>query len=410
VRVAAWSLITFAVAQWVAARVAVAQTQQPGGPTSAPMLDSLAGTAPLQARLSRLLVVDGFANVVVMVETERVVAAYENARYRDPRRALERVAELLLPEISDDQELVLVPTVTAIPILSARYARRSLPDEAPSPGPAMVSLDVSRLPPNLLRVPRASSSFGRLDLVVHPWFEASFGAYDNPVASRTGIAPELRIALRPGLTLSAQALLTIQDDIPTGESRVRPGLVVVDQTVRLPRNVFVSASAGAFTRDRYGVDVETAAYSANGRWSVGADLGLTGTSSFASLDWSFSPVGDPTALVTVAGRIPRYDLTVRTTAGVFLGDERGGRIDVVRRFGEFEIGWFGVASGGGANGGVTLRVPLPQRRYAVPRPLRIRAAEWFRLQYRYRGLASGGRSFDTGTSLGVFPWDFFSTP
>lgn len=348
-------------------------------------------------RLLQILVDDGFANVAVLIDDRRVAVSYENARYRDPRLALRRVAELLRPALTDGEELVLVPTIAAVPILSARFVNKQAPGGHLDFMPWAVSLDLSDVPPELLRTTRSSSSFGRIDVVLHPWFEASFGDFSNPVASRTGVAPEIRVALRPGLTVSAQALFTIQDDLPTGESRVRPGLVAVSQTMRLPRNVFVSASAGTFTPNHYGMDVEAAVYSANSRWSVGTEVGLTGATWFGSGDWSLSPLRERTALVTIAGRMPRYGVTVRGTAGVFLGAERGARLDVSRRFGEFELGWFGAAVEEGANGGFTLRIPLPQRRYAMPAPVRIRAAEWFRWQYRYHS-SLAGRPYNKGSA------------
>jgi len=348
---------------------------------------------PVEDELVRILTGDGFANVAVVIDGRRVAVTYENARYRDPRRALARAAELLLPRLGVGQELVLVPSVTAIPIISARFSVTERPADESPPQPIGVSLDVSDLPPDLLKRPRASSQFGRVDVVVHPWFEASFGNYDNPIASRTGIAPEVRVAIRRGLVVSGQALFTIQDDLPTGESRVRPGMITVNQTARLPRSTFVSATAGTFTGNRYGVDLELATYSQNGIWSLGAELGLTGETSYDSQRWSFSRVNAPTALVTAAARVPRYAVTLHGAAGVFLADRRGARVDITRRFGEFELGWFGVASDRGANGGAMLRVPLPQRQYGKPAPLRIRTAESFPWQYRYNGFVTGGKAF-----------------
>jgi len=352
------------------------------------------GASQLEDRLTRILVDDGYANVAAVVERERVSIVYENARYRDPRRGLRRAAELLQPEIAPGQELILVPTVTAVPLLSAHYCPNLAgPATEPVAAPARVSMDVSDLPTALLRARRSSSSFGRLDVVIHPWFEASFGDFDNPIASRTGIAPELRMALRPGLTVSAQALFTLQDDLHTGESRVRPGVVTVNQTVRLPRNLFVAATAGLFARNRYGIGTEITAYSIDTRWSLGAELGITGESSFINHQWGFTALNQPTALMTITHRLQQHGVTMRTTAGVFLPRERGARLDVVRKFGEFELGWFGVTTGRAANGGLTLRIPLPQQRYSFPAPVRLRSAETFVWHYRYSAAAPSGQRY-----------------
>ncbi len=377
-------------------------------PEGAADADPLAPSREVAARLAAVLVRHGYANVAAAVDGGRIAVTFENTRYRDERRGLREAARLLLPGIGDGQELVLVPTHRAVPLVAVRYAplapglRSVAPDDLPSPSPARVTLDLSDLPPALFDAPRASSSFGCVDVLVHPWFEASFGNYDNPMQSRTGIAPEVRVALRPGLSLSAQALLTLQDDLLTGESRIRPALVTLNQTARLPRNLFVSATVGTFNPDRYGADVEARAYLANGSVSVGAELGLTGAVSYAREGWYRTPMDGRTALVDATWRIARHDLLLRTTAGAFLEDERGVRVDVVRQFGELEIGWFGAKTGGGSNGGVMLRLPLfPAKRPPQAR-VRLFAADAFRWQYRYRGLVPGGRRFTTGNALEDF--------
>jgi hypothetical protein len=349
--------------------------------------------------VTRALVADGFANVATMVEGERVFVTFENTRYRDLRRGLDEVAARLLPAL-EAGELVLVPTVDGVPLGTARYTAGSgsgAPSESDTadavvPAPR-TSLSLAAIPDGLRSVPRASSSFGRVDVVVHPWFEASFGDYDEPVRSRTGVAPEVRIAVRHGLRLSAQMLFTLQDDLPTGESRVRPGLVTLSQTLRLPRNVFVHATAGAFTPNRYGADVQVRAYSPSGRWFAGGELARTGVTSFARDGWQRHPADDRTALLEAGWRDLRHGLTIQATAGAFLSEQRGVRLDVVRQFGEVDLGGFVMTSEEGKNGGAVLRIPLGVSRHPAPRAFRLRVADAFRWEYRYYGFVPGGRRF-----------------
>lgn len=356
-------------------------------------------------RATQVLVAHGYANVAAIARGDCLFVTYENARFRDERRALRTAGELLSALIQEGQRVVLVPTHRSTPLVTAAFAGSRTAGAGDSDimredrTVAYVSLDVNAVPRELLDAPRASSSLGRMDVVVHPWFQAVFGDFDNPVASRTGVAPELRMDVRPGLSVSAQVLVTLQDDVPTGESRVRPGLVTVNQRVRLPRNVFVSATAGLFNSDRYGADVETRVYFARGRLSAGAQLGLTGRASYAREGWDRTPMRDETALVDVAWHVRPYDLLLRATGGAFLADERGVRVDVARRFGELEIGWFLMASEEGNNGGLVLRIPLLPATYGRPAPIRLRAAETYRWQYRYEGLVPGGWRYDTGNSI-----------
>lgn len=105
---------------------------------------------------------------------------------------------------------------------------------------------------------------------------------------------------------------------------------------------------------------------------------------------------DRTALLEAGWRDLRHGLTVQATAGAFLGGQRGIRVDVVRQFGEVDLGWFAMTSEQGKNGGAMLRIPIGPRRHPVPRALRLRTADAFRWEYRYYGFVPGGRRFRTG--------------
>lgn len=354
--------------------------------------------------VTRTLVADGFANVATMVEGQRVFVTFENTRYRDLRRGLGEVAARLLPAL-EDGELVLVPTVDGVPLGTARYAAsvgdivRAESDtvDAAVPEPR-TSLNLAGVPDGLLSAPPAGSSFGRVDVVMHPWFEANFSNV-NPVAARTGIAPEARLTLRRGLTVSAQVLFTLYDDVPTGESRVRPGLLTVKQRFRPRDGVFVAAVAGAFNPNRYGIDVEARAYSASGRLSAGMEVALTGAVSYGAQDWYYAPMDDATVLADVAWRLLSHGLTVRATGGWFTPAEPTLRLDVTRQFGATEIGFFAVQGEQEANFGFRLVVPLPGTRYPAPGRYRVRMAERFSWEYRYHGRSVAGRQFRTGVAI-----------
>jgi hypothetical protein len=377
----------------------------------APPHDHADATPPAEAAgladaavVTRALASRGFANVAAVIERDRVFVTFENTRFRDLRRALREVAAELSPLLPPGGELVLVPSVDGVPLGTAAFPVDQDGAVAMQYGAAAeeprTSLSLAGIPSALLSARRTGSPYGRVDVVVHPWFEASFGDYANAVRSRTGVAPEVRVALRRGLRLSAQVLFTLQDDLPTGESRVRPGLVTLSQTLRLPRNLFVHATAGAFTPNRYGMDVQARAYSSSGRWFAGAELGQTGLSSFARGDWRLGRMGSCTALVEAGWRDLRHGVSVTATAGAFLDDQQGIRLDVVRQFGEVDLGWFVVASEEGKNGGAVLRIPVGVPKHPHPGAARIRAADSFRWEYRYYGSVPGGRRFRTETFSG----------
>jgi uncharacterized protein (DUF58 family) len=60
----------------------------------------------------------------------------------------------------------------------------------------------------------------------------------------------------------------------------------------------------------------------------------------------------------------------------------GVRVDVQRRLGEFEVGFFGVVNEHDDVGGITLRVALPVRHYLRPSRVRLTTVPEFPLTYR----------------------------
>jgi hypothetical protein len=128
-------------------------------------------------------------------------------------------------------------------------------------------------------------------------------------------------------------------------------------------------------------------------------LALTGSSSFDREGWSFAPVSEKTALATVGWNESRHHLTIAATGGIFLGPQQGLRVDVWRRFNEFELGWFVVANSLKTNGGFTFRIPLPPSTRPFPKAMRIRMADVFPWQYQYHSFVTSGKAFKPGDQM-----------
>lgn len=362
---------------------------------------SLAPALPDADQITRTLVFDGFANVAATVEGHRVFVTFENTRYRESRRGLDEVAARLLPTVGPGRELVLIPSADGVPLGLATYVAgdpgRALA-RATSPGPRpRVSLDVTGVPRDLFAKPRGSSSFGRVDVVVHPWLEARLGQRAS-TGSRLGVAPELRVPLRTGTTLNLQALVTLHDGLSTGESRVRPGLLLLRQRLRLPCRTFVSFSVGSFVPDRYGLVAETQLYSRSGKWSLGMMGAATGKATYGARDWYYEAPTQTTAVANAAFRDLKRGITVQAAGGVFVGT-RAVRLDVRRQFSETDWGFFGVIGEEGMNAGFNVRIPLFMTVYPRPGPVRLRPAEAVRWEYFYHDAPTATPGHRTGDSM-----------
>jgi hypothetical protein len=73
---------------------------------------------------------------------------------------------------------------------------------------------------------------------------------------------------------------------------------------------------------------------------------------------SYSDAGAWSGIGTLIGRIPDRELELIVAGGHFLTGDEGIRVDLLRRFGEVELGFFGVSTDKGDVGGFRFSVPL----------------------------------------------------
>ena len=334
------------------------------------------------------LTAEGFEAVAACATVEGVVVTYEDRRYRYDVRALDRAAAITGSQGASEQPFRLVPTRNGVPIVSV--------DATASGALRAGTLDTGHLPTSVPRRPWPS-----LDLVLHPLVRLAFGDFDEPVRADLGVAPTALIDLWPGARVTAQVLVPFVERADEETQGIRPGIVAGHQEWRLPFASFARVSAGLFTRDRYGVDLTTTTYLANGRAAVTLRAGRTGFARLTDGTWQYSALDLTTASAQVSAVIaPTYGLSTGVTAGRFLSGEAGVRVDLSRTFGETDVSVFGLTSGGEPNVGGRISIPLPVRRHARPGRVRARLADAFEAEYRYRRVPGEAPSYDVDPA----PW------
>ena len=374
-----------------------------------PTLGVALGENGLADRLTDDLIEAGFENVSVILEESRAIVTYENRIYRDEIRAIKEVMALLAPQVEGIERITLIPQNRKILLVAITIPATEYPtfvDEGASDEALAdvidVSLDVDGIWRKSQTIPKTNSSFHKFDVVVHPQFNAQFGNYDDSVESQINLMPELRTTLWKGMSLSAQLILPLQNDLGGNGDELRPGRLTINQTLRLPHQTFASATMGYFTRNRYGADLEIKKYFANGRWSLGANLGYTGFAEYQKRVWYYSNLGVLTTLFSAEYRVSRFDLSLRATYEKFLYGDRGWRLDILRQFGEVDIGFFTLKTEKGSDGGFNFSIPIFPPKYLPTRRIRISPAQAFPWEYRYRGLPRGGRRYNTGNRIDAF--------
>jgi hypothetical protein len=185
------------------------------------------------------------------------------------------------------------------------------------------------------------------------------------------------------------------------ETQIRPGIIALNQMIRLEDNVFLNASLGYFTRSRAGFDIELRKYFGEGNFSLSLNTGYTVYKSFSpKLIEYFEDDNYFTGIVSAEYRYCPYDLTFGVKAGNFLYNNIAARFDLLRQFGELKIGFFAtVTKSSDFNGGFNFSIPLPPGKYMRIKYLRVRQSKDFSLEYRAKGFSKSVGTYDTGSQL-----------
>ena len=358
-----------------------------------------------EAGFVRLLAVKGYENVRVAHRGDTLYIGCENRVWRWEPRAAAEIFKLVMPAAGSAMVVSLTLLRTGIPVTTLIVTRKDYDDLCAGrlPEGAFAHSAAALLPDRLYRAgigrrQPVNPSFSKFDVVVYPQLRMQFGNFDHPLELQFNIAPAVRVSFWEGMSLTGQVIFPVYNNLTTDPegNTIRPGLLVLSQSFRLPGTLFATLAGGYFTRNRYGLNGELRKFLFNGKIALGAAIGYTSQMQFIEGRFIFKPEEAVTWFCDAAWRWARFDLTIRAGYGRFIGLDEGWRVDVSRQFGEVTIGFFAMETGGQVNGGFNFIVPLPPRRYGTKNQVRIRPASYVPWEYRAKGLNSYGRSFSTG--------------
>jgi hypothetical protein len=357
----------------------------------------------------------GFEDVRVVLEGGRVIVTSKSKTYQD---GVEATREVMASLLSGAKEKLNGRQKTNVTLISQRrkipIVAISIPENeylsllnSRSPGRELitnvdVSLNVGSAWKRTRKVRKAKSSLWKLDIIIHPQFKANFGDYSDPVKAQVNLAPRMTTTLWKGMSISAQVIIPLYNELGELGEYWRPGFLTLNQTLRLPLDTFASATLGYFTQDRYGGDLEVRKYFADGRFSIGANAGYTGFASYLKGVWYYTNIDHLTGCIDARYRISRFNLSLGATYGRFLYKDEGWRFDVFRRFGETGIGFFALKTRGATNGGFSLSIPIFPSRYLPAGRIRVSPAKEFQWEYRYKTLPKKGIQYNTGNRIDDF--------
>jgi hypothetical protein len=369
--------------------------------------------AAVKDSLIRKLVNNGFENIRVKIDEQRVVIAYENRVYRFDVEALKEILKIVVTELNDQQKIILIPQNRKIPIVSIETSVADCKNyfNSTSSGKEFASklkidFNTDSIFSEIQKEELVNSSSFRFDITVKPQLKFEFGPYEKPVISQINIVPEIKTSWWKGMNFNYEFILPVFNEFGTKQDSVRPGIVALNQVFRFSNNYFVSTSAGFFTQNRYGFDLEVKKYTFNGDLNFGFNFGLTSIASFSGMArLYYYDAFTWTGSLSCEYRVTKYDLTLGLMVGKFLMGDESFRLDVSREFGEVEIGFFAIRSRTGiSNGGINLTIPLFPSHYWKPGFVRLRTNENFSWSYLVKTNTDQliGLRYNTGNRLGIY--------
>lgn len=342
--------------------------------------------AQLAERFSRL----GMENIRTVSNAEKQIIAYEDRVYRNSYEGVRKAIETALDGNETKTICLIILDENGIPQLkieipaelSKRFHRKecTLYDvyaEMKMETQADEELELLKGKATIQR------SSWRPDLTVYPQLFLENSSFNKLYRYYISLAPALEMPLWKGAELTAQVIFPIVGNQKGELKQIRPGIVAISQGFYLGRNVYLKAAGGQFTNHRLGGQVSGYWRNKNGRWEAGAKLGLTIYSIFDNAGWTVNR-SKPKVNASIYGRtyLPQWNTEITVEAARFVYGDYGIQGELVRHFGEYTVGLYGVYTGGDANAGFSFAVPLPGKKYKRWKGMRLKPADYF--NYRYK--------------------------
>ncbi len=228
-----------------------------------------------------------------------------------------------------------------------------------------VSYDLGENWRKYVRGKKLNSSLFKVDILVYPELSLKNLIITQIYQVLFNLSPAIEVSLWQGMKLTAQMVIPVYNDgYGSRASKVHPGFLTLQQTVRLPYNIWGTLTVGAFNAGRYGVDLRAFHPFKDERFSVEGRIGVTGTYYWDQFELVYGTKKRLTWALGGNFYWPRYNIQFSGKLEQYLLGEIGARLDIIRHFRYASIGFYAMkAQGARANGGFRFQVALPPYKY-----------------------------------------------
>ena len=341
----------------------------------------------------------GMLHIRVLEMEKHKIIGLEQGRYRFAPKGLAKVFELIEPKVLDEDTFSVLLFSRGLPLLTFQQINGQMGRPIWEKGSLFKRL-------NSVSLHQPAS--GRLELLIGPALRYQLGNFDYPVQAAVDLQTGWDYLIRPGLSFQGILAWPVLNNY---DEKTKPRLeraVLVQDYIHKGR-LYASLAAGFFSLNRVGTHLSGRWWLPDERFSLRLDAGLTrfsgltGPVRFDIEEKKWTPV----LIGGLEYHWRKYALTLRMSGGRFLYDDEGLMLEAFRNMGEYRFGFFASATTVGKNLGFQWAMPLFPARYSRPGRIRIRTANPFPLNYRYRGLNRDGRMYQTGNLLSEQLYGFY---
>jgi len=331
-------------------------------------------------RVDSTLYSAGFENILIREETDTTFVFFEHREFRDPYASME-YANLLLAE--EDEKYVWIPQFHNVPI--GEYSKEGL---------KFTSL--SKENKEYYKAQNKPIRNYRFHFRLHPDIAARFGYYSNPFEVKFNMVLDTRIYLLPGLSLQTGISIPVVNSLDSQGMYLRPAPSMIHYMLSPLQNHYFAMSAGTFYYDRYGLDFQYRFYRPDGKISFGLESGLTGFYRFYRDGYRTTNLDRVYAVGDVEYKTGLENLSLRLSAGRFLFEDYGVSIDLIKQFGNVDLGLYASHTELGSTAGFQFAFQLFPGNIFRTKHIELRTTEAFRWEYSYNSFEPAAKKFRIG--------------
>lgn len=319
----------------------------------------------LENNATELLKSEGFEEIRVLLKGNLVICTIERGRCRtrteDFRRALLQLSRLfpdscllhiLLLEQGQPRYQITVKKIITEKKLPIEINTNELQFKGE------VSYFNERIWKEVKKKPAFRSVHTGLTLTIYPQITIRNIYLDQLYEKQFNLAPVLQYSGWRGMLLTGQLIFPLFNELGYEDNFIRPGFITISQNFVLPALNTLEFTAGNFNKNSYGFDIRWKKRFQHSSWSLGGNLGLTGTSFIYDRYWKHSPLDRFSWNVNAGYYLSSLQLQSDIQAGQFLAHDKGVRLDLYRHFGEVTVGVYAGYAGNRTNGGFHFAFPL----------------------------------------------------